>query len=705
MNRKTITIDIDGKSIIFETGKIAKQANGSVMLHCGETTLLTTACSSKSANEETDFLPLRVDYQEKQSAVGKTLGGFIKREGKPSTREILVSRFIDRSLRPLFEDGYFNEIQILSYVYSYDGINSPDVLAICAASAALVISDIPLAKPLGAVRVGMIGDSFIINPNPEEQKRSILDLVLAGTEDAILMIEGACSFLTEEQVLDAIEFGHGAIRKICQGLKKWQAEVGKPKDRENLYKLPAEALQEVIKISKGPIEKALKISNKKEREAFFDEVKENVFTTLLPEGIENPPFTKKDIAIAFKQYSSELMRQMILEHNTRIDGRALDQIRPIDIETGFLPRTHGNALFTRGETQSISVCTLGSEGMAQRFEDLHGEGEQRFYLQYFFPPFSVGEVGKMGAPSRREIGHGKLAERALESILPSKDAFPYVIRLESNTTESNGSSSMAAVCGGCLSLMDAGVPIIRPVSGIAMGLILEGNKFKILSDIIGAEDALGDMDFKVTGDEKGITAFQMDIKVEGITKEIMKEALEQAKKGRSHILKIMLQASPLDKQKTLSKYAPRIETVQINQSKIGTVIGPGGKQIRSIIEETGVEIDISDDGFVTIASSTPEGIEKAKEIIQNLVGEAEIGKTYDGIITSIKPFGLFVKIYGSEGLCHISEVSHTRINDLNDIFKEGDKLVVKVLEVNDRGQIRLSHKATLDKPASERSSD
>lgn len=696
MTRKLLTIDIDGRTLVFETGKIAKQANGSVMLHCGETTLLTTACSSKSADETTDFLPLRVDYQEKQSSVGKTLGGFIKREGKSSTREILVSRFIDRSLRPLFEDGYFNEVQILSYVYSYDGINSPDVLAICGASAALVISDIPLAKPLGAVRVGLLGDSFIINPNPDEQKRSALDLVLAGTEDAILMIEGACNFLTEEQVLDAIEYGHSAIRKICQGLKKWQAEVGKEKNRKDIYTIPTDALQAVIKISKGPIEKALKISNKKEREAFFDEVKKNVVETLLPEDAENPLFTKKDIDLAFKKYSSDLMRQMILEQNTRIDGRALDQLRPIDIETGILPRTHGNALFTRGETQSISVCTLGSEAMGQRYEDLHGEGVQRFYLQYFFPPFSVGEVGKSGPPSRREVGHGKLAERALESILPNQDSFPYVVRLESNTTESNGSSSMAAVCGGCLALMDAGVPIARPVSGIAMGLILEGSKFKILSDIIGAEDALGDMDFKVTGDENGITAFQMDIKVEGITKEIMKEALDQAKRGRSQILKIMLAACPLEKQKALSKYAPRIETVQINQSKIGTVIGPGGKQIRAIIEETGVEIDISDDGFVTIASSTPDGILKAKEIIQNLVGEAEVGKTYEGIITSIKPFGLFVKIYGSEGLCHISEVSHARINDLNEIFKEGDMLKVKVLDINDRGQIRLSHKVTLD---------
>lgn len=696
MERKILNIDLDGRILTFETGKIAKQANGSVMLHCGETTLLTTACATQTADEETDFLPLKVDYQEKFSSVGKTLGGFIKREGKQSTHEILVSRFIDRSLRPMFEEGYYNEIQVLSYVYSYDGINTPDVLAICGASAALVISDIPLSKPLGAVRIGLVNDSFVINPNPEEQKSSKLDLVLSGTEDAILMIEGFCDFLTEEQVLEAIDVGHKAIKKICHGLKRWQVELGKEKYRDSIYHLSPEVMNAVIDISKSLLEKALTISDKRERELAFEKIKKQVFDTLLPPSDLTPLYSKKDISIALKKYSSDLMRQMILETNKRIDGRSLEEIRPIDIETGILPRTHGNTLFTRGETQSISVCTLGSETMAQRYENLHGEGAHRFYLQYFFPPFAVGEVGRGGPPSRREIGHGKLAEKALEKILPNQDIFPYVVRLESNTTESNGSSSMAAVCGGCLALMDAGVPIKRPISGIAMGLILEGDKFVILSDIIGAEDALGDMDFKVTGDDQGITAFQMDIKVEGITKEIMKAALDQAKQGRSHILKIMKEAAP-NKQKSLSKYAPRIETIQIVPSKIGTVIGPGGKQIRAIIEETKVEIDIGDDGLITLASSTAESMEKAKEIIQNLTGEAEVGKVYEGVITSIKPFGLFVKIYGSEGLCHISEISHSRINDLNDIFKEGDKLRVKVLEINDRGQIKLSHKTLLEK--------
>lgn len=698
MQKKTLKIEIDGRTLIFETGKIAKQANGSVMLHCGETTLLATACATSEPAEEVDFLPLKVDYQEKFSAVGKTLGGFIKREGRPSTREILVSRFIDRSLRPLFDDGYFNEVQVLSYVYSYDGLNTPDVLSICASSAALVISDIPLIKPVGAVRVGLIGDSFVINPNPEEQKTSLLDLVLAGTEDAILMIEGFCDFLTEDQILQAIEYGHKSIKTICQGLKKWQDEVGKEKNTSTIYKTPQAAYDAVVNFAKAPLEKALKIKNKKERESYTAETKKKMVEALFPNGEENPEFTKKDIAIAFKKLSSDIMRRMILDENMRIDGRKLDEIRPIDIELGALPRTHGNAIFTRGETQTIAVCTLGSETMVQRYEDLHGEGEQRFYLQYFFPPFSVGEVGRNAAPGRREIGHGKLAEKALEQILPKRGEFPYVIRLESNITESNGSSSMASVCGGCLALMNSGVPIKRPVSGIAMGLILEGDKYAILSDILGAEDALGDMDFKLTGDETGITAFQMDIKVEGINHAIMKKALMQAKEGRAHILKKMIEVCPKAKEE-LSVYAPRIATMQVKQSQIGIVIGPGGKQIKAIIEETGVEININDDGLVTISSTNADALEKAKAMVHNLTGEVEKNKVYKGTITSIKNFGLFVKIFSQEGLCHISEISHSRISveQLEKLYREGDKIDVKVLDINENGQIKLSHKVLLDK--------
>ncbi|HRW58254.1 MAG TPA: polyribonucleotide nucleotidyltransferase [Chlamydiales bacterium] len=689
-----MTVEIDDKKLIFETGKIAKQANGSVMLHCGETTILSTACAKKTAEETVDFLPLRVDYQEKFSSVGRTLGGFIKREGRPTSREILTSRLIDRSLRPLFENGYFNEAQVLSYVYSYDKVYKPDVLAICAASAALAISDIPFVKPLAAVRVGMINDTFIINPTTEEMKQSKLDLVLSGTEDAILMIEGYCDFLTEEQVLAAIETGHKAIQKIAGAISEWQAKIGKEKKKDTLFVLPKTTYDEVAKHITAPIQDALKIKEKKPREAAFEMIKEELLSTFFPEK-EEPVFPKRDLEIAFKKVSSDLMRKMILEDNKRIDGRKFDEVRPISGEVSFFPRTHGSALFTRGETQSVAVVTLGGETMAERYEDLHGEGTHRFYLQYFFPPFSVGEVGRSGPPGRREIGHGKLAERALMATLPEQIDFPYVIRLESNITDCNGSSSMASVCGGCLALMDAGVPIKKPVAGIAMGLILEGDEYKILSDIMGTEDFLGDMDFKITGDEEGITAFQMDIKVEGITHQIMKDALAQAKVGRVHILNKMLECCPGRRDK-LSMYAPRIETMQIKQSQIGTVIGPGGKQIRAIIEETGVDLDISDDGTISIVSTNEESMTRAKEIIYDLTADIEIGKTYKGAITSIKPFGLFIQLPGKkEGLCHISEVSNSRIKDLNEVFKVGDMLEVVVKDINDRGQIALSHKALL----------
>ncbi|MDE3045136.1 MAG: polyribonucleotide nucleotidyltransferase [Verrucomicrobiota bacterium] len=692
----TISIPVGDKTLVLETGKIARQANGAVMLSCGETMILATACASPNASPDIDFLPLRVDYQEKYSSVGRTASGFLKREGRPSEREILASRLIDRPIRPMFEDGYYHEVQVLSYVLSYDGKNTSDVLAICASSAALTISDIPLIKPIGAVRVGMIDGRFVLNPSKEEMKTSKLDLILAGTEDAVLMIEGFCDFLTEEQVLDAIETGHKAIAIICRHLADWAEKIGKPKKQGVLRKIPTEVNNAVHAAVNTLLESALRIKSKQEREKTIAEIKETMLKTLLCEGAT---LSKVDILLSFKNLQSSLMRKMVLEEKRRIDGRDLKEIRPIAIEQAILPRTHGSSLFTRGETQSIAVATLGGENTAQRFEDLHGEGNQKFYLQYFFPPFSVGEVGRMGAPGRREIGHGKLAERALTAILPSAEDFPYVIRLESNITESNGSSSMASVCGGCLALMDAGVPIKRPVAGIAMGLVLEGTQYVILSDILGAEDALGDMDFKITGDNNGITAFQMDIKVEGITIDIMRAALAQAKEGLFHILHKMLAVCPKPKAE-MSMYAPRIETMQIKPSKIGTVIGPGGKQIRAIIEETGVEININDDGIVSIASSNPEAMARAKEIVFNLTAEVEIGKTYKGPIVSIMPFGYFVEIYGKEGLCHISEISHNRLATIHDApFKEGDVIEVKVLDIDDRGKIRLSHKATLEQVA------
>lgn len=698
MDKKTIEVPVGNKKYIFETGRIARQAGGSVLVHCEDTTVMATACASKTASSEIDFLPLRVDYQEKFSSVGKTLGGFIKREGRPTERETLVCRLIDRPLRPLFEDGYFNEVQLLAYVYSYDGANSPDVLSICAASAALTISEIPLAKPIGAVRVGRIDGEFVLNPSFEEMDKSDLDLILAGTEDAILMIEGYCDFLTEEEVLESIECGHKAIKGICQALMKWRDEVGKPKNRDTISKIPEHTKKAVEEIALEPLKKAINIAAKQEREAAMSEIREKVAEALIES--ENTEHLKRDVQMYFKKLSSKVMRDMVLSTKKRIDGRDLDQVRPIHIEQGILPRTHGSSLFTRGETQALAVCTLGGETMGQRYEDLHGDSTRRFYLQYSFPPFSVGEVGRSGPPGRREVGHGKLAERALTAVLPKQEDFPYVIRLESNITESNGSSSMASVCGGCLALMDAGVSIKKPVSGIAMGLILENDQHVILSDILGTEDFLGDMDFKITGDDQGITAFQMDIKVEGINIEIMKKALAQAKDGRVHILKKMLEACPEPKTE-MSAYAPRIETIQVKQSQIGMIIGPGGKQIRAIVDETGVEIDINDDGVVSISSNNGEAMEKAKEIIHNLTADVEIGQIYKGKITSIVDFGIFVQIFSKEGLCHISQISHERISggdELKKMFKVGEEIEVKVIDINDRGQIKLSRKVLLEKP-------
>lgn len=692
--KHTTSIKIGQQEIIFETGEIARQANGSVVVRSGDTMLLCTACANAEASPTADFFPLRVDYQENFSSVGKTLSGFIKRQGRPTEKEILVSRLIDRPLRPMFEDGYYNEVQVLAYVWSYDGINSPEPLAICGASAALAISGIPLLKPIGAVRVGFIDGKFIINPTAEEQGKSKLDLLIAGTDDAVLMIEGYCDFLKEEQVIDAIALGHEGIKKICSAIAELQNAKGKPKHRGTIKQLSQELLNIVEEFASSPLDQALRIPEKQKQGAAIDSVKESLKKKLLVEGNE-PVHSESDISAAFKKISSKRMRRMIVQENLRTDGRNSTTIRPIEIVQSILPRTHGSSLFTRGETQAVAVCTLGGENMAQRFEDLHGENSHRFYLQYFFPPFSVGEVGRMGAPGRREVGHGKLAERALKAILPTKQDFPYVIRIESNITESNGSSSMATVCGGCLAMMDAGIPIKRPVAGIAMGLILEEDGYTILSDILGIEDALGDMDFKITGDAEGITAFQMDIKVEGITLEIMRTALAQAKAGRLHILSKMLNICP-DYRKEMSAYAPRIENLQIKPSKIATVIGPGGKQIRAIIEATGVQIDIDDTGLISIASSNLEGIEKAKAIIFGLTADVEIGRVYPGKITSIMPFGAFVEILpGKEGLCHISEFDKARIENLNDFAKVGDAINVKVLDINERGQLKLSRKATL----------
>lgn len=698
LKRTTVSVTVDGKEITFETGKIARQAGGAVLVRLGDTLVFNSACSASEAAEDASFFPLRVDYQEKFSSAGKTLGGFIKREGKQSEKETLMSRLIDRPIRPMFEDGYFNEVQVLSYVWSYDGTNPAEALAICGASAALAISDIPLIKPIAGLRVGLVEGKLVANPTLEEMKVSKLDLLIAGTTDAVLMIEGFAEFLTEDQVMEAIEFGHKWIGEICKAIEQLQSLVGKPKNRGTVKTIPTELLHDVETVAEPVLKDALRIKEKQKREDALAAVDATVMEKMLEKG-EEAKYSKKEIQKAIKAVTSKFMRHMILQDKIRSDGRATNEVRMIDIEQSLLPRAHGSSLFTRGETQSVSVCTLGGESMGQRYEDLDGDGARRFYLQYFFPPFSVGEVGRMGAPGRREIGHGKLAERSLAAVVPPKSSFPYTIRLESNITESNGSSSMASVCGGCLAMMDAGVPITRPVAGIAMGLILEGTEFTILSDILGIEDALGDMDFKIAGDHAGITAFQMDIKVEGITPNIMRAALTQAKEGRVHILNKMLTAVPKYRE-TMSVYAPRIETIQIKPSKIAAVIGPGGKQIRAIIEQAGVEIDIDDTGLISISAVNLESIEKAKAIINGITAEIEIGRTYAGKVTSVVAFGMFVEILpGKEGLCHISEYDFARIDTLAPLVKQGDQVNVKVLDINERGQLKLSRKATLTAPA------
>ena len=687
----SVTLDKD-KTLIFETGKIARQADGAVLVKMNETWVFSSACAA-SLSEAVDFLPFRVDYQEKFSSAGKTSGGFLKREGRPSEKEILVSRLIDRSLRPSFPNRLMQDIQILSYVWSYDGKTLPDPLAICGASAALAISEVPQNCIVAGVRVGLVGGKWVINPTKDELDASKLDLVMAGTASAVLMIEGHCDFLTEEQVLEAISFGQVYIAKICNAIEAWQKAIGKEKQFSAVLDLPEDVQNVVSDFIREKFAKALSLRNKEALEQASKELEEAVVTNLVQ---EEGDFSLLNVKAAFKNAKSNQMRALIKDLGIRVDGRNTTEIRPISIEPSFLPRTHGSCLFTRGETQSMAVCTLGGENMAQRFEDLNGDGAARFYLQYFFPPFSVGEVGRIGSPGRREIGHGKLAEKALSHVLPETSRFPYTIRVESNITESNGSSSMASVCGGCLALIDAGVPIKAPVAGIAMGLILDQDQAIILSDISGIEDHLGDMDFKVAGTVDGITAFQMDIKVEGITHQVMEQALAQAKQGRSHILNLMMQVMSSPKG-AISKYAPRIETMQINTSKIATVIGPGGKQIRQIIERSGAQVDINDNGIISIAASTQESINKAKELIEGLTGEVEVGKIYNGRVTSITTFGAFVEVLpGKEGLCHISELSKQKVENTADVVKEGDMLAVKLLSINEKGQLKLSHKATLE---------
>jgi len=673
----TVETEIGGRRLILETGLMAKQASGAVVARYGDTVVLSTAVASKVERENVDFLPLTVDYQEKAYAAGRIPGGFFKREGRQSEKEILSSRLIDRPIRPLFPDGYYYDTQIIASVLSIGDESSMDLMGMIASSAALAISDIPFRGPIGAVRVGFVDGKFIVNPGQKELESTLLNLVVAGTRDAIMMVEGGANELTEDQMLDALDTAHREIKKIVSFQNELVSKVGKPKRSVKKVEINKELAKEVAALAMDQLRTAIVIPNKMERQKTLDVLLDEIKQKLKK---EDDPTRSRQISTIFLDIEKDEVRKIILEKNSRADGRKPDQIRPISSSVGLLPRTHGSALFTRGETQALVVTTLGTSEDEQRIDSLEGEYFKTFMLHYNFPPFSVGETKPLRGPGRREVGHGALAERALKSMIPTKQEFPYTIRLVSDILESNGSSSMATVCGGTLALMDAGVPIKAPVAGIAMGLIKEGEKVIILSDILGLEDHLGDMDFKVTGTSKGITALQMDMKIEGITIEIMRTALQQAKDGRLHILGKMLEtiATPRN---TLNPFAPRIITMQINPDKIKDVIGSGGKVIRSIVEQTGAKIDIEDDGTINIASSDEAAANKAKEIIRGIVQEAEVGKLYMGKVRKIMDFGAFVEIFpGTDGLLHISQISDKRIEKVTDELKEGDEVLVKVLD-------------------------
>eukprot|EP00898_Chlorokybus_atmophyticus_P000903 jgi/Chlat1/1813/Chrsp135S08688 len=698
-----LELEVAGSKITFESGRVGRQANGAVLVQQGDTVLYTTACAAAedSAGSSDDFMPLTVHYQERYSAAGRTSGGFLKRESRPRDQEVLVARLIDRPLRPLFPKGYAREVQMLTWVLSYDGVNSTEPLAICANSAALVLSDIPLTKPIAGVRVGLLPEiGFVVNPTVEQIGDSQLDLVMAGTKDAVMMVEGYCNFLTEEQMLEAVELGHKAIVHICSELEAWGLRRGKPKAACEPRQTNVELMELLRKHIGADMDAAVRVRSKQERQVAMQAVRDKALALLSEEAKavevdsdatndDIPVYPEMEVKQTFKRLQSDIMRTIIIKEGLRSDGRGVTDIRPIATDVGLLPRVHGSALFTRGETQALAVVTLGSDSMGQRTDNLDGQDVSRFYLQYFFPHSSVGEVGRVGAPGRREIGHGMLAERALAPALPDRSAFPYTMRVESTITESNGSSSMASVCGGCIALLHAGVPLTTPVAGVAMGLVLDERApggAVVLTDILGSEDALGDMDFKVAGAEHGITAFQMDIKVEGITIPVMAQALRQALDGRRHILGAMARCYPSISGE-LSAYAPRIITMQIDPSKVATLIGTGGKQIRSIIEQCGVEtIDVDQTGFLRIcaAASATGAADKAALFITGLVSEPVVGTTYEECkVTGVVAFGVFVEILpGREGLVHVSELDVKRTADPAELFKEGDIMdACKLLEV------------------------
>jgi len=680
-----------GNPIIIETGELAKQSDGSVVVRCGDTVVLATVVADKKTREGLDFFPLTIDYQEKAYAAGKIPGGFFKREGRPSEKEVLTSRLIDRPIRPLFPDGFRSETQGIASLLSFGEENISDMLGIIGVSSALMISDIPFDGPVGAVRVGLLDGEVVVNPDLKTAESLELNLAVAGTEDFIVMVEGGGSEVSEELLLEAIDRAHEEIKKICRAQKELRLRVGKEKRAFAPVEIDMDLRAGVSDFVLDRVKEAIKIPDKLKRQDAMSALKnEAVQKFNLPEADRTG-----EIASAFYEIERTLVRDMILNENVRADGRNADEVRHIYGKVGLLPRTHGSSLFVRGETQALCVATLGTTEDEQKIDALEGESYKTFMLHYNFPPFSVGEVKPLRGPGRREIGHGALAERSLKPIMPTKEEFPYTIRVVSDILESNGSSSMATVCASTLSLMDAGVPIKAPVAGIAMGLVVEGERVVILTDILGLEDHLGDMDFKVTGTEKGITAFQMDVKTAGVGRIILKDALDKARAGRLHILGKMKEVLAAPRE-NLAPHAPRIYTLQIKQDKIREVIGTGGKVIRGIIEETGCKIDIEDSGLISIASADEESAMKAKEIILNIVAEAEVGKVYMGKVVRITDFGAFIEILpGVDGLLHISQISDKRIAKVTDVLQLGDEIDVKVVEIDRQGRVRLSRKELL----------
>ncbi|WP_338817675.1 polyribonucleotide nucleotidyltransferase [Parvimonas micra] len=688
--------DLSGRELKVTIGKVAEQANGSCLVQCGETVVLVNACASKEPREGVDFFPLSCDFEEKLYSVGKIPGGFIKREGRPSEKSILTSRLIDRPLRPLFPEGYRNDVQVIATALSVEQDNQPDILAMIGSSIALTISDIPFNGPTGSVNVGYVDGEYIINPTIAQREKSRLNITVSGTKDAIMMVEAGADILSEEEVLNAILFAHEEIKSICNFIETIREEIGKEKSEVIIKQRDEDLFNAIIEFGKEQIISALRTPNKMEREENLDNITKEIFEKFLPDYEDK----KGEINSAIESVIVDEVRRLIIEEGIRPDDRELDEVRKISCERGLLPRTHGSGLFTRGQTQVLTLTTLGAPGEVQVLDGVIDEDDKRYMHQYNFPPFSVGDVRPLRSPGRREIGHGALAERALVPVLPSEEEFPYTMRLVSEVLSSNGSSSQASICGSTLSLLDAGVPIKDSVAGIAMGLIKDEktNKIAILTDIQGLEDHFGDMDFKVAGTKNGITALQMDIKIDGISREILATALEKAKRARLHILSIMNDciATPSEE---MSKYAPKIFTMQILPEKIREVIGPGGKVINKIIDETGVKIDTFDDGRIAITADSRENGERAKEMINEIVKEIEVGEIYSGVITTITNFGAFVElIKGKEGLLHISNMTHERLNKVEDLFKVGDVVEVKVIEIDNQGKIKLSRKALLEKP-------